>query len=118
MAGQELRGLVEADLIEQQGAGPWTSYILRVPRELPEQRAPQTDEDRIVAYVAERGSITNLQCRELLGVEEHQAYYLLKARTHLTNERSYHQTLSPIRRSQKAANSGNLQLEREGNSGP
>jgi predicted HTH transcriptional regulator len=37
-----------------------------------------TARDRVFAYVVERGSITNIQCRELLGVEEHQAYYLLK----------------------------------------
>lgn len=78
MAGQELRGLVEAGLIEQQGIGRWTSYQLKVSSELPEERKPQTDEDRIVAYVRAHHSITNVECRTLLSVEEHRAYYLLK----------------------------------------
>jgi ATP-dependent DNA helicase RecG len=78
VAGQDLRGLVEAGLIEQQGVGRWTSYRLRVPRELPEILAPRTDEDKILALVRKEGSITNSQCRQLLGVEEPRAYYLLK----------------------------------------
>lgn len=78
MAGQELRRLVEAGLIEQQGVGRWTSYQLKASPELLEERKPQTDEDRIVAYVRSRNSITNVECRTLLGIEEHQTYYLLK----------------------------------------
>lgn len=31
-----------------------------------------------MAYAGEHGSITNTQCRELLDLEEYQAYYLLK----------------------------------------
>jgi len=78
MAGQELRRLIEVGLIEQQGVGRWTSYQLTASPELPEEREPQTDEDRIVAYVRSRNSITNVECRTLLSIEEHQAYYLLK----------------------------------------
>jgi ATP-dependent DNA helicase RecG len=78
MAGQELRRLVEVGLIEQQGVGRGTSYQLTASPELLEEREPQTDEDRIVAYVRSRDSITNVECRTLLSIEEHQAYYLLK----------------------------------------
>jgi ATP-dependent DNA helicase RecG len=78
LAGQELRGLVDAALVDQGGVGRGTSYRLKVSSELPEQRAPQTDEDRIVAHVRETGFITNAVCRELLKVDEARAYYLLK----------------------------------------
>jgi len=74
VAGQELRGLVEAGLVEPQGFGRWTSYRIFVSPKLP----IKTEEDRILIYIQEHGSITNAQCRELLGVEQHQAYYLLK----------------------------------------
>ncbi len=36
------------------------------------------DEQRILAYVREHGSINNTQCRELLGVGIHRAWYLLR----------------------------------------
>lgn len=78
LAGQDLRGLVDAELIAQEGIGQWTHYRLQVAPELPAQREPQTDKDRIVAYVRQTGSITNPQCRELLGVDDTRAYYLLK----------------------------------------
>lgn len=78
VAGHELRGLVEAGLAEQQGVGRWTSYRLKVSPELSGAAKPRTAEDRVVAYVREHGSITNTQCRELLHLEEYQAYYLLK----------------------------------------
>jgi ATP-dependent DNA helicase RecG len=78
MAGQELQRLVEVGLIEQQGVGRWTSYQLKASPELSEEREQQTDEDRIVAYVRSHNSITNVECRTLLSIEEHQAYYLLK----------------------------------------
>src|SRR5437660_11422575 len=34
-AGRELRGLVQADLVEQQSARRWTYYTLTTPRNLP-----------------------------------------------------------------------------------
>lgn len=77
-AGAELRGLVETGMTEQEGVGRWTNYRLAVSPELPEQREPQTEEDRIVVQVRETGSITNTQCRKLLAVDENRAYYLLK----------------------------------------
>ena len=36
------------------------------------------DEERILAYVRERGSISNTECRTLLAVDQHRASYLLK----------------------------------------
>ena len=77
-AGQELRRLVEADLVEQQGIGRWTAYRLKVSPELQEQRVSQTDEEKILAYVRQHGSITNTECRVLLDVALQRASYLLK----------------------------------------
>lgn len=77
-AGNELRGLVESGLIEPQGVGRWTTYKLSIPNQLHEYRAPESHEDRIMAYVTDKGFITNAQCRELLGLEDHQVYYLIK----------------------------------------
>ncbi|MGQ4809132.1 hypothetical protein NKDENANG_02534 [Candidatus Entotheonellaceae bacterium PAL068K] len=45
LASQELRGLVDTDLVDQEGIGRWTRYRLKVSPELAEQRPPQTDED-------------------------------------------------------------------------
>jgi predicted HTH transcriptional regulator len=78
VAGQELRGLVQAGLVDQQGASRWTSYTLKAAREYIELIAHETEEDKILAYVREHGSINNTNCRELLSVNEARAYYLLK----------------------------------------
>ena len=78
MAGQELRGLVQAGLVDQQGASRWTSYTLRISREHMAQGTLPADEAKILSYVRERGSINNAECRELLGVDLHRASYLLK----------------------------------------
>jgi ATP-dependent DNA helicase RecG len=78
VAGQELRGLVDVDLVEQDGVGRWTTYSLRVAKELPEQLEPVTEEDKILAAARKKGSINNSECQTLLGVDENRAYYLLK----------------------------------------
>jgi ATP-dependent DNA helicase RecG len=81
-ARQELRGLIQAGLVEQQSAKRWTYYTLKVPRELPTaSAAPVTAEDKIIALVREKGSITNPDCRKLLGLDDNQAWYLLKKLT-------------------------------------
>jgi ATP-dependent DNA helicase RecG len=77
MAGQELRGLVQVDLVEPHGASRWTSYTLRAPREHAEQKAEPADEQKILSYVRERGNINNAECRQLLLVEDKRAWYLL-----------------------------------------
>jgi hypothetical protein len=78
-AGGELRGPTETDLVEQEEVGRWTSSCLKVSPESPEQREPQTDQDRIMARVREGGAVTSAGCRELLSVDENRTYYLLKA---------------------------------------
>src|SRR5438874_7332553 len=69
-----LRGLVQAGLIEQHWASRWT-YRLKIPRELLEQKVPQADGDKILAYVRKHGTINNTECRELLSVDLRRASY-------------------------------------------
>ena len=85
-ANRELRGLVQTGLIEQQNTRRWAYYTLNAaietaiaarPRTNGETRL-QTDEEKILAYVREHGSINNEECRDLLRVEIQRASYLLK----------------------------------------
>jgi ATP-dependent DNA helicase RecG len=77
-AGRELRGLVQADLVEQQSAKRWTYYTLKAARDLPTAPAFTSDEEKILAWVGEKGSINNAECQKLLGVAIKRASYLLK----------------------------------------
>jgi len=78
VAGQELRGLVEVGLAEQQRVGRWTSSQLKVSSEQLEERKPRTDEEKIMGDVQQHGSIHNSECRDFLQVELHRASHLLK----------------------------------------
>jgi DNA-binding NtrC family response regulator len=42
------------------------------------ERAQTEDEEKILAYIRQRGSINNTQCRDLLGVDNRRATYLLQ----------------------------------------
>jgi ATP-dependent DNA helicase RecG len=77
-AGHELRGLVEVGLVEQHGFGRWTSYRLKVSAEKPSEPTSPKEEERILKFVREHGSISNAECRNLLGVEQRRASYLLQ----------------------------------------
>ncbi|MBL7038096.1 MAG: putative DNA binding domain-containing protein [Pirellulaceae bacterium] len=79
-AGQELRGLVQIGLIQQNSASRWTYYTLGVSSEegAATVSQPESDEDRILNYVREKGSINNTECQGLLGVGDTRAYYLLR----------------------------------------
>jgi len=76
-ATRELRGLVE-----MHGTRRWAYYTLseatprRVQLPLPEA---MSDEERILAYVKQHGSIRNADCRELLGLgdDNEKARYIL-----------------------------------------
>lgn len=71
-ATRELRGLVETGLLEMHGTRRWAYYTLseQVPAQVqPPLPLAMSDEERILAYVQEHGSITNLESRELLGIE-------------------------------------------------
>lgn len=80
-AGQELRGLVQANLVEQKGVGRWTTYTLKREGVLTEEIGPQTDEGKILSYVRTHGSINNSECRDLLNSNLHRASYLLSKLT-------------------------------------
>ena len=75
-AGDELRWLVQTGLVTQNGASRWTYYTLI---DETEDLTPNLalEEERILTYVQENGTINNEQCRELLGVKEKRAWYLL-----------------------------------------
>jgi len=77
-AGQDLRGLVQSDLIEQSGFGRWTKYVLKVKDVSIDNLVHKSDEEKILSYVIKHGSINNSECRKLLNVNDDRAYYLLK----------------------------------------
>lgn len=77
-AGHELRGLVEAGLVEQLGFGRWTSYRLKVPLQKSPESTALTEEERILEYVREHGSISNAECRNLLEIDQRRAHYLFQ----------------------------------------
>lgn len=81
-ATRELRGLVETGLVEMHGILRWAYYTLS--EEVPAQVQPplplaMSDEEKVLAYVREHGSIRNAECRELLGLgDDHErARYIL-----------------------------------------
>jgi predicted HTH transcriptional regulator len=77
-AGRELRGLVQAELVGQESARRWTYYTLGVPRELPGSVPSLPDEERILSFARDKGSIGNAECQALLGIDGKRAWYLLK----------------------------------------
>ncbi len=77
VAGQELRGLVEAGLAAQEGVGRWTKYRLAAEfgSELPSSGSQA--EDQVLAHVRAHGSITSRDCQAILGMDKDRAYRLL-----------------------------------------
>lgn len=82
VAGQELRGLVQSGLIEPRGFGRWTSYTMKPLAEpAAAENAVATQEARVLDHVRIAGSITNAECRRLLGINADRAKYLLRTMT-------------------------------------
>jgi ATP-dependent DNA helicase RecG len=77
-ANRELRGLVQAGLIEQNSTRRWAYYTLNIPAEVKVPLHPQTDEERILTYVREQGFIKRADCQRLLGISAIQARYVLQ----------------------------------------
>jgi predicted HTH transcriptional regulator len=77
-AGQDLRGMVQSDLVEQSGFGRWTKYILKLHEEKAEEPKIPSNEEKILAHVEKLGSINNTECRDLLEIDLNKASYLLK----------------------------------------
>lgn len=80
-AGQDLRGLVQAGLVEQTGVGRWTKYRLKASDEEPIEIPLGENEGKIIAHIQQQGSITNAECREMLGTNLTDTSYLLKKMT-------------------------------------
>ena len=53
-----------------------TPLVLDIPQR------PPTEEDRLLAYVRQNGSIGNAECRAFLQVDRHHAFYLLDKMLH------------------------------------
>lgn len=70
IASRELRGLVETGLVSRHGSGRWVFYTLAVPPDIVASRGP---EEKVIAFVRERGSINNAECRWLLGIDIEEA---------------------------------------------
>ncbi|MCP4695911.1 MAG: hypothetical protein GY862_03535, partial [Gammaproteobacteria bacterium] len=80
-AGQELRGLVRAGLIEQTGFGRWTRYAMVDQKNIGDKPELEPSERKIINYAKAHGSINNAECRDLLEVDTHRASYLLRKMT-------------------------------------
>ena len=80
-AGQELRTLVQEGLIEQHGVSRWTYYTLKELERPVEHTQQPSEEERILAFARQNGSISNAECRDLLDVDLQRASYLLKKMT-------------------------------------
>jgi ATP-dependent DNA helicase RecG len=77
VANRELRGLIQTGLVDMHETRRWASYSLKVSREAPAVADGGAEEERIVAYVRKRGSISNTECRRELGVSRRLATRLL-----------------------------------------
>ena len=81
---RELKNIIEYALIRTGGAPigvqdlTMVAQATRVPPAPAVTSSTQTAEDRVLAYVRERGSINNAECRALLALEYDQTSYILK----------------------------------------
>ena len=74
----EPRDVKHSEFISTAGTSPRTRPADRgSPKQLMLERAQSQDEERVLAYVHQHGSINNKKCRELLGVDNRRASYLL-----------------------------------------
>jgi predicted HTH transcriptional regulator len=80
-AGEDLPGLVQTDLVEQTGVGRWTKYRLRVLEDGTDRSPLGENEKKIIARIKQKGSVTNAECREILGMNLTDTSYLLKKLT-------------------------------------
>lgn len=77
-ANRELRGIVQSGLIDLHSTRRWAYYTPNVPAEVKVSQPVQTDEEKILVYVRNHGSINNAECRNLLHVGMQRASHLLK----------------------------------------
>lgn len=92
---RELKNLMERAIIESESVTiqPEHLHFLRRARPSPRlplaappmpeiPRRPPTEEERILAYLRQNGSISNAECRGFLGIDRHRAFYLLEKMQH------------------------------------
>ena len=82
---RELRNLIERALIVSGGGGIGPEHLrfsvsakVNGPAPAASSVAVAGDEERILAYAREQGSVNNTECRDLLGVGMQRACYLLR----------------------------------------
>jgi len=80
-AGQDLRGLVQASLVEQAGFGRWTKYRLKISEGESVKSALGENEEKVIVRIQQRGAVTNAECRQILGTNLTDTSYLLKKMT-------------------------------------
>jgi len=77
-ANRDLRGLVQLELIEQSGTRRWAYYTLNAPSDVEVLEQKLTNEEKILAYIQENGSISRSECQKLLDITTVQARYALQ----------------------------------------
>ncbi|MGH7452789.1 MAG: ATP-binding protein, partial [bacterium] len=64
-ANRELRGLVQSGLTKQHSTRRWAYYTLNLPAEEKVSPPSLSNEEKILAYVREHGSIRRMECQQL-----------------------------------------------------
>jgi len=68
---------VQSGLTKQHSTRRWAYYTLNLPAEEKVTPPSLTNEEKILAYVREHGSIRRNECRQLLGISNDKARHLL-----------------------------------------
>jgi len=77
-ANRDLRKLVQLDLIEQNGTRRWAYYTLKASTDIKGLEQKQSNEEKILAYIRENGSISRSECQKLLNITAVQSRYILQ----------------------------------------
>jgi DNA-binding NtrC family response regulator len=92
---RELKNIMERAIIESESAVIQPEHLHFLKRAHPRPpvplapslvsevpRRPPTEEERILAYIQQNGSISNAECRNFLGIDRHRAFYMLEKMQH------------------------------------
>ena len=77
-ANRDLRGLVQVGLTEQNDTRRWAYYTLRASADIEVLEQKLTNEEKVLAYIQENGSISRSECQKLLDITTVQARYALQ----------------------------------------
>jgi len=83
-ANRQLRNMVQLNLIEQHSTRRWAHYTLKevLTTEVPTVPRAMTEEEKVLEYIRKYKSITNAQCREMLGNDDLQKASRILKRMH------------------------------------